>query len=177
MPPPQEAEASQAGGYFSTRLQDRKPENLACGDPVRAYHAKFSIGVGRVVWQGHAVPVSVDIDAGGRRVSGRKYAALFSAGQLVGVVDYPGQVNAQGTMASYWVGDASAKVGISRRHPSARSGRCPPPPCRAPGLNCIRRRQQSRFAGMSPGAACRSEIGHRGLLGNRQIPRRRGVRL
>lgn len=113
-PPRQAAAESQIRNYFGSRLRDRDPKNLFCGPAAKAHHAQLSLGGGKLVWQGYAVPVSVDINAsGGQRVSGRKYAALFSNGELTGVVDYPGRANAQGTMAFYWDGDSPARLAES----------------------------------------------------------------
>jgi hypothetical protein len=113
-PPSSDAVAAQVRAEVEHKFKDRAPANIACGPLKKAYHAKLSMGGGEVIWQGYAMPVTMDVNtAAGRRVEGRKYAAMFAGDQLVGLVDYPGTTNPKGSLGFFW-DDGKQPVAVAK---------------------------------------------------------------
>ncbi len=131
-PPVTGAIDAQVRADINAKLGERAPDNIVIGRPARAYHTKISFGSNKVLWQGYAVPVVMDVDtAHGRRVTGRHYAAMFSGDRLVGMVDYPGTTNAKGSLGFFW--DENAEPAMAATMPAKPKGQpvvasaAPPP--------------------------------------------------
>lgn len=113
-PPEPENAQAQVRAHVAEKLQGREPANVTCGPAKKAYHAKLSAIGGKLLWQGYAVPVVMDVNtADGRRIHGRRYAAMFTGGRMVGMVDYPGSTNSKGVLGFFWDDGSAPTVKVS----------------------------------------------------------------